>query len=574
MRELTGPWGNDVKITTRLRLGPREIRIRPILVVLLGTGAEVAAAATPAAPLRWPQQQQSFAARLARDADQLSVAAVLPLSSMQLAIPCHTDVLRTPDAILRSISVAMPAPLAGSQCYVRPVTNPVVKRGDILSETASLAVDRRRAAAQEPLGAVPAQSLSGALPPDISDASLIDRPIAAALSSSLKTEAIVARLVRQEFSKVSRLRRALPAPAASSALIRSQVSGVSLTERGIEFATAAFVNGNSAGNVKLLIADGANISVRLGDILALVAPLVEKTRYEALRTSRSANQYVTLTTLRTAGIAARLDAHDQLILGGKSRFAGSPATLPEPEERGGLFKGPVAVGLYAGSLTESPDGSSITHTTTWTLLADTTVKHWKLSVDASYKVARGMTPSTAEQERSGLSGKRGQHAMYRTAGLTDTRVSAERSFPLAGKIKLDLLARATLPTGERGTQRARGRYEMLVDAGLSARVGPADVWLGAGHRFRSAGYYTPGRDITEVYAGTELGLGGGTTVRADFVSAQSPFRGEAQEYSLSTGLSHGLSSNVTLDFTVLAYRDVYGKGVQGGLAVRMPLTSF
>lgn len=87
--------------------------------------------------------------------------------------------------------------------------------------------------------------------------------------------------------------------------------------RGIEFNVAAKVNGVPAGQVPLLIADGENFSVRLADVLSAIEPAMDKSMYDRLSASQSADDYVTFNVLRQAGIAVGFDANDQLILGSK-----------------------------------------------------------------------------------------------------------------------------------------------------------------------------------------------------------------------------------------------------------------
>ncbi|RYE70511.1 MAG: hypothetical protein EOP17_00450 [Rhizobiaceae bacterium] len=386
--------------------------------------------------------------------------------------------------------------------------------------------------------------------------------------------ALRASYVTKRIAAGTSLRKAPKVAALSAAERQSRASNLNVTNRGIEFETQAFVNGTLAGSVPLLIADGRNISVRLGDVLALLRPLMDKGGYDTLRAAKRANEYVTLETLRASGIAARMDVQDQLQLGARAGSLASKQPADDADERGALaFTGPIDIGVYSDNLTESPDGATLANTTSLTMRADVTVRRWNLSVDTAFKVARGMMPSAAEQQRAGLASTSRRKAFYKTAGLTDLRISAERSIRLLGPFKLDLLTRATLPTGERGIQRARGRYEVLVDAGVSTRIAKTDVWAGTARRFRTTGFYTPGRDIGEFYAGAQRSVGKRTTVRADLLFAQSPWSGEPREYSIAGSLSRELNSGLSLDLSLQAYRDVYGKGFQGGLTLRMPMRS-
>lgn len=233
------------------------------------------------------------------------------------------------------------------------------------------------------------------------------------------------------------------------------------------------------------------------------------------------------------------------------------------------------VGAYVDNVTESPDGGSLANKTTISLIGGSTLAGWKLTADVAYRAVRGSTPSLAEQQRSGqLTLENQRKSFYELYGLTDTRVSAERSVPLPGKVSLDLLARLTLPSGQRGVDRARGRYEMMLDAGLRTRLVGADIWAGAAHRFRTEGFYVPGRDINEIYAGASRPVAEQTTLRLDYLRAQSPFIGSAQEHSISLGITHTMNSGIAFDFYSSRYNDAYGKGGQAGLSLRMPTKAF
>lgn len=85
--------------------------------------------------------------------------------------------------------------------------------------------------------------------------------------------------------------------------------------RGVQFDVAALVNGVPAGRVPLRIVDGENISVRLGDLLDALRPVMDGATFETFSTSRSADEYITFNTLRASGIAVGFDGDDRLILG-------------------------------------------------------------------------------------------------------------------------------------------------------------------------------------------------------------------------------------------------------------------
>ena len=94
----------------------------------------------------------------------------------------------------------------------------------------------------------------------------------------------------------------------------TELSRYHRTGSGIEFEVAAKVNGTIAGKVPLLIADNQNISVKLGGLLALIEPMMDKDEFASLSASQAANEFVTLNDLRAAGIDVSFDKHDRLVL--------------------------------------------------------------------------------------------------------------------------------------------------------------------------------------------------------------------------------------------------------------------
>jgi hypothetical protein len=92
------------------------------------------------------------------------------------------------------------------------------------------------------------------------------------------------------------------------------IDRVGQTGHDVRFDVVARVNGDTAGRLPLLIT-GDTISVRLGDVLALLEPMMEPAQFAALNASSGAGEYVSLNRLRASGIAVRFDARDQLILG-------------------------------------------------------------------------------------------------------------------------------------------------------------------------------------------------------------------------------------------------------------------
>lgn len=89
-----------------------------------------------------------------------------------------------------------------------------------------------------------------------------------------------------------------------------------LTGNGIEFRIPAVLFSEELGTVPLRIGSTNLVSVRLGDLLALVADRMDPAAHSRLVGSRQADEYVSFSTLRDAGIDLRYDAaNDRLILG-------------------------------------------------------------------------------------------------------------------------------------------------------------------------------------------------------------------------------------------------------------------
>ena len=94
----------------------------------------------------------------------------------------------------------------------------------------------------------------------------------------------------------------------------TEISRYHRTGSGIQFEVPAKINGTVAGNVPLLIADGENISVKLGGLLSLIEPMMDKSEFASLSAAQAAGEFVTLNDLRAAGINVSFDKHDRLVL--------------------------------------------------------------------------------------------------------------------------------------------------------------------------------------------------------------------------------------------------------------------
>ena len=130
--------------------------------------------------------------------------------------------------------------------------------------------------------------------------------------------------------------------------------------------------------------------------------------------------------------------------------------------------------------------------------------------------------------------------------------------------------RGTLPTGKTESHLGAGRFEGLVDAGLSANIGETSAWAGVARRFRTKAFDTPGRDINEFYAGLKRSMGEKTELRFDYLRAQSPWRGERNDNSISAAVSRGLRSNATLVLSANRINDIYGKRTEANVTLSYP----
>lgn len=141
-------------------------------------------------------------------------------------------------------------------------------------------------------------------------------PAPAVASMAFDLAAIPALAPAEAGSAFIRPDRARGAPVARSAEPPAGGNRYRLTGNGIEFQIPAVLFGEELGTVPLRIGSTNLVSVRLADLLALVAERMDPAAYARLSGSRSAEEYVSFSTLRDAGIDLRYDAaHDRLILG-------------------------------------------------------------------------------------------------------------------------------------------------------------------------------------------------------------------------------------------------------------------
>lgn len=155
-------------------------------------------------------------------------------------------------------------------------------------------------------------------------------------------------------------------------------------------------------------------------------------------------------------------------------------------------------------------------------------------------------------------------------GLTDLRVSATRSIGLGRGVQLDLLARATLPTGRSHLLFGAGRKEAMLDAGLRRDIAGATVWFGGARRFRKESAFTTGRDINEFYAGIVRPLDDQSSVRLDYLLAESEYAGGRPTSSLSLGFSRDFDGLGSIELNASSFKDAWVGSKQGLVSVRVP----
>lgn len=211
-----------------------------------------------------------------------------------------------------------------------------------------------------------------------------------------------------------------------------------------------------------------------------------------------------------------------------------------------------------------PDGYGLVGTVAVDLAYGMSVEGWDIAVEQS--AALNMEAGTAPRVSY-----RGLGDMPRpVGGLNDLRISATRSIPLGHGIQLDLLGRATLPTGKSHILFGAGRTEALLDAGLRKDFAGATVWLGGARRFRRASALTLGRDVNEFYAGVLKPIDDQSSVRVDYLLAGSEFKGGRRTSNLSLALSREVGELGSLELNASRYRDAWIESTQGLLSVRVP----
>lgn len=196
------------------------------------------------------------------------------------------------------------------------------------------------------------------------------------------------------------------------------------------------------------------------------------------------------------------------------------------------------------------------------------LKGWDLSLTASYVGQSDRHVDRDRALRATIDGRTDQRLGLAASQLTNVKIAAERAVPLGNGIKLDLLARITLPTSRTATWLREGHTELMLDAGLRKNVGRTSFWAGGARRFRNQGFEATGRDVFEAYAGVKREMGNRTTMRIDYLRTQAEYRGDRPDQSASFEISHVLKSKATLDFSVSHWRGSYYKGGEAVVSLK------
>jgi len=216
---------------------------------------------------------------------------------------------------------------------------------------------------------------------------------------------------------------------------------------------------------------------------------------------------------------------------------------------------------------DSSTGTGLSRSIVTPISLDARLAGWDLSMTIATANGDGLAGSDANTRRRAVQGD--PISTQRAArGLTDVRISAERSVQIGKKISLDLLARATAPTGRVSRGLGDGRKELMLDAGLSGDVGKLSLWAGGARRLRSAVQTgISGRDITEIYGGASLDLGTSGEVRLDYVRGGIEYRGYPRSARYSAEYRKPLSQIHSVTAFVTQDNGAWGKDTRAGISL-------
>jgi hypothetical protein len=273
------------------------------------------------------------------------VPAKLPVSAAALAVmnlPAPALVIN-PGPGIELAPLAAPTAIAAEpiQLAVAPVVAGV-EAASLATETRLESVTPAPMAEPLPAPAAPANAEPAALVPPPAAAVAAPGPVALALAepgTESPKRAFVSEPVVQSVPAAAALKpialaivppsvtaiRQTTAPAPRLAKVKpprgTQIGGTiasnfQLTDGTIDYRIGARVNGGEPASLPLRISRDDQLSVKLGDLLALVRPQMDPALYACLAAARGADEYVTFAAIRSSGIDIRYDAaRDQLLLG-------------------------------------------------------------------------------------------------------------------------------------------------------------------------------------------------------------------------------------------------------------------
>jgi len=151
-------------------------------------------------------------------------------------------------------------------------------------------------------------------------------------------------------------------------------------------------------------------------------------------------------------------------------------------------------------------------------------------------------------------------------GFGDLSLSAQRSYSLAKRLRLDLTIGSTIPmAGPFGTR----RLDNDVDAMVGGDIGSTSYWVGVTQHRRTGGPLDTRRDLTELYGGLSRSFGDLTSVRLTYYRAQSDKLDARQTRNMSLSLDHDLRDLGHVGFT--ASRSINSTNPDKGAAVSLEL---
>lgn len=242
---------------------------------------------------------------------QLAIASPMPeLAPVALpAAPAQT-----------AIAPALVAVEAVAQAAVEvPVAAPPPAASPPASEPAELVP----AAAPAPVAEGPVALAVIAAEPDQPKVAFVSEPVVQPVPAGPAAKPLAVPPERPAASTAQLAVKAAPParPGKAKAPRGGQIAGTihsnfQLTDGTIDYRIGVRVNGGEPASLPMRITRDDQLSVKLGDLLAVVKPKMDPALYAYLSSSRGAEEYVSFAAIRAVGIDIRYDAaRDQLLLG-------------------------------------------------------------------------------------------------------------------------------------------------------------------------------------------------------------------------------------------------------------------